>query len=279
MFDARIIDPWPEQVTDALKDLRQGDVIPWPTDTAYITTDRHVLYGELPGEGVPSTGQQETMALDPAPELAVITSQTCDIDEQGLPRRKPWFQYAPLVRESELASRGLYIVELDGPDLPAGRWCADLRFEGCAEKNVLVGAMSIRGFATEADADRFGQRLGHLRARPALANHLVETVTEHLRQHRKAASKGKRRALKRAVEEVRLDIQDGSRMKPYAVRVVVLHRGDPAQDVKDWFDDWYDSARVATTAAGIQMHAVQHVNALQLDYPAVKHLVVLDLSG
>jgi hypothetical protein len=40
---------------------------------------------------------QFAVALEPAPELAVITSQTCDIDEQGLPRRKPWIQCARLV--------------------------------------------------------------------------------------------------------------------------------------------------------------------------------------
>ena len=60
-------------------------MIPWPPDTAYVTTDRHVLYGDQPdGE---TTGEHELAVLDPPPEYAVITSQTCDIDEQGLPRR------------------------------------------------------------------------------------------------------------------------------------------------------------------------------------------------
>jgi len=161
VFDARIVPEWPEEVIDALEDLRQGDVIPWPADTSYVTTDQHVLYGEPFAEGAP-TGAQFAVALEPAPELAVITTQTCDVDEQGLPRRKPWIQYAPLVRTSDGPGRGLSIWPLDGPKLPAGEWYADLRIEGCAEKNVLVGLKPIRGFSSEGKADEFGRHLGQL---------------------------------------------------------------------------------------------------------------------
>jgi hypothetical protein len=139
VFDARIIPDWPEEVVRALEDVRQGDVIPWPADTAYITTDLNVLYGESSGEEGPVPGAQFAMALEPAPQLAVITSQTCDIDEQGLPRRKPWIQYAPLVSTSDAPRRGLNTWPLDGTGLPDGDWYADLRIEGCAEKNTLVG--------------------------------------------------------------------------------------------------------------------------------------------
>ena len=83
--------------------------------------------------------------------------------------------------------------------------------------------MPIRGFSSEAKAEAFGRHLGHLRARPTLANHLVETVTENLRQYRKAATTGQRNAIHREVAEVRLDITSGSRIEPHAVRVVVLH--------------------------------------------------------
>lgn len=279
MFDARIIDPWPKDVVEALDDLRQGDVIPWPPDTAYVTTDRHVLYGDQPDDNAETTGEQELAALDPAPELAVITSQTCDIDEQGLPRRKPWIQYAPLFKVSEDTRLGLTTFELDGPDLPDGEWYADLRIEGCAEKSILAGMTPIRGFATERDADRFGEHLGHLRARPALANHLIDTVTEHLRQYRKNASKGKRNMLKREIAEVRLDIQDGSRMEPHAVRLVALHSGEPRDETKEWFAEWFDAAREAAAAAEIELHAVHHVDATALDYPAIKDSVIVDLSG
>jgi hypothetical protein len=174
---------------------------------------------------------------------------------------------------------GLYTFALDGPDLPRGEWYADLRFEGCAEKNVLVNMQPVRGFGTEAAADRFGRHLGHLRARPALANHLVETVTEHLRQFRKNTTSGKRKGLKREVAEVRLDIQDGTRMKPRAVRVVVLHAGEPSEATKEWFGEWWDEARLAAKAAGIELHAVLHLNAARLDYLAVKDLTIIDLSG
>jgi hypothetical protein len=279
VFDARITTDWPKEVVDALNDVRLGDVIPWPADTAYVTTDKHVLYGDSSGEEGPPTGGQFAVALEPAPEFAVITSQTCDIDEQGMPRRKPWIQYAPLIRTSDAPRRGLNTWPLDGAGLPEGDWYADLRIEGCAEKNILVGLTPVRGFASEDKADAFGRHLGHLKARPALANHLVETVSEHLRQHRKAATKGQRNMMAREVSEVRLDITHGSRMKPQAVRVVVLHTAHPTPAMKTWFDEWYDAARPDAAAKGIELHAVHHVDASQLDYLAVKDLIVLDLSG
>ncbi len=279
MFDPRIAPEWPKEVIDALDDLRQGDVIPWPVDTAYVTTDENVLYGGQDGEIAPSTGAQFAVALEPSPELAVITSQTCDIDEQGLPRRKPWIQYAPLVKASDAPRRGLSTWPLDGPELPAGEWYVDLRIEGCAEKNVLVGLKPIRGFSSEEKADAFGHHLGHLRARPALANRLVETVTEHLRQYRKAATKGQRNAMMREVVEVRLDITDGSRMKPHAVRLVVLHQAKPTDAMREWFEEWYDAARPDAAAVDIELHAVHHVDASRLEYVGIKDLIILNLSG
>jgi hypothetical protein len=106
VFDGRIIDPWPTEVVEALDDLRQGDVIPWPIDTAYVTTDRFVLYGQQPEPDAQSSGEQELVALDPPPELAVITTQTCDVDEQGHIRRKPWIQYAPCSRRRRTRASG-----------------------------------------------------------------------------------------------------------------------------------------------------------------------------
>jgi hypothetical protein len=279
VFDRRIAPEWPKEVIDALEDLRQGDVIPWSADTAYVTTDQHVLYGDQEGEAGQSAGEQFAVALEPAPELAVITSQTCDIDEAGLPRRKPWIQYAPLVKTSDTPRRGLATWPLDGPELPNGGWYADLRIEGCAEKNVLVGLRPIRGFSSEEKAEAFGLHLGHLRARPTLAIHLVETVSEHLRQYRKAATESQRKAMRREVVEVRLDITDGTRLMPHAVRLVVLHRGEPTDAMKAWFEEWYDVARPDAVAAHIELHAVHHVDASQLDYVAVKDLLILDLSG
>jgi hypothetical protein len=144
---------------------------------------------------------------------------------------------------------------------------------------VLVGLSPIRGFSSEEKAEAFGTHLGHLRARPTLANHLVETVTEHLRQYRKAATNGQRNTMRREVIEVRLDITDGTRLKPYAVRLVVLHRGEPTDVMKAWFEEWYDAARPVAAAANIELHAVHHMDASRLDYVTVKSLLILDLSG
>lgn len=244
-----------------------------------MTMNAHVIYGEASDSDEADLYDRFPVALEPAPSLAVITSQTCDIDEQGIPRRKPWVQYAPLFDASDAPRRGLYTWPLDGSGLPAGEWYADLRMEGCAEKNALIGFTPIRGFASELRADEFGRHLGRLRSRPALANHLVETVTEHLRQFRKGASNGVRRRIRREVAEARLDIADGSRMEPRAVRVVVIHGGEPSDELREWFDEWYDAARLPAGEKGIELHAVRHVNGVNLNYLEVKDLITIDLSG
>ncbi len=85
--------------------------------------------------------------------------------------------------------------------------------------------------------------------------------------------------MRREVIEVRLDITDGTRLKPHAVRLVVLHRAEPTDAMTAWFEEWYDAARPDAAAADIELHAVHHVDASRLDYVAVKDLLILDLSG
>lgn len=275
--DERINQPWAKEVHDALTDLRQGDVIPWPADSSYVTSDRHVLIGDEEEE---PTGEQFLAAVEPAPQLAIITTQTCDVDEQGRPCRKPWFQFAPVFNAEEADGRGRHTFALDGPELPKGDWHADLRIECAAEKNILVGAVALRGFATEVRADQFGWHLGHLRTRPALANHLIDNVTEHLRQYRKAASKGMRTKIREQVPVVLLDIQKGSRMAPHAVRIVAVHDGPPAGEVTEWFGGWYDAARPTARGVGIELHAVHHVDGRSTDYFALSTgLLPVDMSG
>lgn len=277
MFDARISQDWPDAVVKATAEFRQGDVIPWPPDTAYVATSQHTLYGDA--DDSDADAGQFLVALDPAPAWAVITSQTCDLDEPVSPGRKPWFQYAPVLNADDGGRKGLFTWQLHGGDLPKGDWYADLRFEGIAEKTLLVGVTPIRGFASEADAVQFGRHLGHLRARPAFSNHLVETVTEHLRQYRKRSSDSARRRIRREVTEIRLDITDGSRLEPRAVRVVVLHRATPTAEAVEWFGRWFDTSRSRALAVGIELHAVRHLNASELDYHEIKDLAVLDISG
>ena len=68
-------------------------------------------------------------------------------------------------------------------------------------------------------------------------------------------------------------------MEPRAVRMVVLHTGEPSAAAREWFGEWYDAAREAAEAEGISLQAVHHVDATALNYPAIKDLVIVDLSG
>jgi hypothetical protein len=172
VIDEHIRRPWPPEVTEALKQFKQGDVIQRPP----FFYARHTEL-ELFDAGAPDHDESQVVELHPddAPPYGIITTQTCDLAEQGTPTQ-PWFQVSPVyeVAEEARASKS-YLIELTG-ELP-GRFGADLRIELPLEKSMLVGRVPIAGFGTEAEAEDFGRFLGARRARAALANELVETIT------------------------------------------------------------------------------------------------------
>jgi hypothetical protein len=251
VIDRHIRGPWPENVTEALRRFKQGDLIRRPP----------FFYGVSSGSRIWGVAEEEDGADDPAndgshvdelhpeesPEFGIITTQTCDLSEQGRPTQ-PWFQVSPVYRlegQSEEQERLLskaYTAELTGPDLPDGRWVADLRIEVPLEKTVLVGRHPIAGFATEQEADDFGRRLGVRRARAALADELVKAVIRLIGK-RKRNNRARAAAVWSEIYKLGLQIEEGSRMKPTAVRLHVISAGEPSDLVTEWFEAWEDRAR------------------------------------
>jgi hypothetical protein len=279
--------PWPHEIQRILDDLRQGDVVSKPP--FFYAHGGPIRLWEMPGSEEPAADEEEDLASqveelhpDDGPPLGIITTQTCDIGEQGAPSQ-PWLQVSPvylLPNDPADAERMLAkhsTVELDGPILPVGRWIADLRIEFPIEKSWLVDQVPVRGFRSESCAEAFGVQLGRRRARPALANALVDNVTSLIRRRKKAKpGRGKTRDVWQRVHRVMIEIEGGTRLTPAAVRLHVLTVAEPPENVLEWFAAWEDEARLAAEGAGIELHMTHFHDACHINLHEYDRWVELD---
>lgn len=289
MIDRHQRRPWPDNVIESLGRFKQGDLIENPV-FFYGVSPGSRIWGpdddeeEEPDDQGDGRSQVEEWHRDDSPRFGIITTQTCDILEQGEPAQ-PWFQVSPVYALEEYDDPGeqerflskAYIVELSGPDLPEGRWVADLRLELPLEKTVLVERKPFPGFATEDEANEFGRRLGVRRARPALADELVKNVTR-LIGRRKRNNKPRAAQVWAELYKLGLQIEEGSRTKPTAVRLHVICVQEPSDLVKEWFAAWEDQARERAEEVGITLHSTRHHDARTMDLTLADRLIDLEIS-
>ena len=270
MIDNHIKRPWPPEVLAAVARFKQGDVVERPP----FFYARHPTL-EVFDAGGPQVGESQIHELHPddAPPYGIITTQTCDVAEQGEPMQ-PWLSVSPVyaATDQQLIAKG-YAVELTGPFM--GRYVADLRIELPLEKSVLVGREAIPGFATEAEAEAFGRLLGVRRARAALANELVEAVIRMLARRRNN-NRNRARRVWEQLWRLGLQIEEGTRLRPIAVRVHAMCNGPPSQEVREWFDDWEDRAREEADTVQITLHTTSFHDATCMDARLVEALIQLD---
>lgn len=144
------------------------------------------------------------------------------------------------------------------------------------EKSLLAGREPIHGFATEEEENAFGRLLGERRTRAALANELVESVVR-LIGRRKSNNRNRARRVWPTLWRLGIQIEEGSRLKPVAVRLHVLSEGEPTDEAVAWFADWEDVARAAAEAAGITLLTTQHQDATCMDARLADRLIPLSL--
>lgn len=82
MIDEHIKRPWPPEVLDAVARFKLGDLIERPP----FFYGRHPTL-ELFDSGGATEGESQVSELHPgdAPPYAIITTQSCDVDERGPP--------------------------------------------------------------------------------------------------------------------------------------------------------------------------------------------------
>jgi hypothetical protein len=209
--------------------------------------------------------------------FGVVTSQTCDVAEEGIPAQ-PCFQAAPAYRlGDEYAGRTLpqYLVALEPPDLEPGVWVADLRIEVPVEKTFLVGRRPIAAFSDEGGCLRFASALGRRRDRAALAAHLVDAVADTLRKQKR--NNKKFRQVFKDVQSVRLNINRGTRMNPAVARVHVVTRGPIEEAARDRFESWWEGARDDAGAVGIELLPNEYHDGRSMDVELYDRLIDLGI--
>lgn len=250
MIEQGLGDPWPDAVRQAVQRFRQGHLIERPPlfYTAHLGYPIWSLSGAVAAEeeeDVPDALVE--LEREQRPAYGILTSQDCDISEEGGSATQPWVQVAPVYlcpEGSRLADRD-FVIRLDPPALKGTAWIADMRIEMALEKSVLVGREPIEAFPAEDDYYRFSDLLARRRGRPALAAvfHDVVNVTMRDVKQQSNAWRSKTRRVRATIYKLKLAIEEGTRTAPVSCRLYVITAGTPTKEAREWFGEWWDRAR------------------------------------
>jgi len=146
-----------------------------------------------------------------------------------------------------------HLIALHSPTLPQGFWVADLRIEFPLEKSVLVGRVPIESFTNEEEYFKLADRLAEARRRPALDNSTSIHIVGSLKEYCESLKKSRRPTFLDPVYELRLAIR-GTRLKVSAAGLIVILKQHPyAQEVVDFFDEWWQQTSPRALTGGIDL--------------------------
>jgi hypothetical protein len=218
-----------------------------------------------PGTAQPEARPRSFDFIEMPPyDFGVITTQTCDIAEEGTPMQ-PFVQVSPVLKmDAAPGALPEYLYLLDPPDLPEAAYVADLRLEVPIEKTVLVGMRPVEGFAGEAGYQDFSRRLGRRKERPAVATELVNAVAKTLKR-RKSNSSGVKRLFRDEIHSVRLAIDEGTRLDPAVARVHFIARGSISDEAREKLESWWEEAYTEAKASGIDLLPNAYHDSTRMD--------------
>ncbi len=286
MIDAGVRHPWPQDVREALARFKQGDLIERPPFFYYAAL-RRPLWGTEEADEVEEGEEFDVVDLggpDAGPPYGIITTQTCDLNEERRDPLHPWFQIAPVYKlvgtldEVEATLQRQYLFKLHAPVLTEGTWVADLRIEVPLEKSVLVGKEPIEAFDSEAGYIAFAARIGRRRDRAALASELVDAVAKSLSRRRRN-NRNRFDRIFQSVQSVRLDINEGSRLRPVAAQVYIVTRGPISDEDMEWFESWWDTARQEAEGHDIRLLPNGYHNGTGMDVELYESLIDLGIGA
>lgn len=289
MIDRNLRPEWPGDVSTAVARFKQGDLVERPP-FFYAGVARYGIWSlTLAGGQGESDSDVEVFELDTQdgePPYGLITTQTCDLNEQRARPRQPWFQLAPVYNADHLdanvkasVERRMigHLVKLSGRSLPQGFWVADLRIEMPVEKSWLVGRQPIESFGNEASYLDLAERLAGRRMRPALANIISDQIVKPLRDAFGRLGRGKKASLLDPIKEIRLFCSE-NRLAPKSAQILIITKEDPPPNqVEQWFNDWWDRIQAPTVQAGLallanryetmdKLTALEYVSSIPLDF-------------
>lgn len=260
----RGIDPagWTPEVHDALANLRQGHLVESPP-FAYYADGARPIHG-MTRAWAEGRGSQQGVVSAATPEYrppyGIITTQTCDLVEEGCPGRvrnpkRPWVQISPVYfRRCETAgeARGIragrihdylaWTSALEEHD--HGVWVADLRISVPVEKGWLVGRSGTPAFRDVDGESAFAEQIARLAARVAHSRPLNDLVLRPLSDRLKQLCA--EHPSSDGIEEVLLELGH-DRRDPELVRVVFIGDAPIPTAVQAALSAWW-----ATTFAAAQ---------------------------
>jgi hypothetical protein len=256
VIDDGIAEQWPPEVLEALARFKLGDLIAEPP-VQFARNPDYPLWVPIGEELAPGGPELVQLGGHQRPEMGIITTQTCDLNEQRRYPAQPFFQVSPcykLTGEHEalaaLIERG-FIYRLSAAELGDGIWVADLRLEVALEKSLLVDREPIAAFASEAEEIEFAETLGRRRDRAALGNVVSQILDRQMRKQINNNSNKAKRVFD-SVHSLGLAIVEGPRLNPVTVQMHVITRPpaaaadeveERADELRDWFERWWDKAR------------------------------------
>lgn len=273
--DLSSLDP---DARDRLSLWVQGDVVDGLSPAWVGTPELDPVTGTDPGIKMSEPGTESVTISGSGVFIPwVVVSQTCDIGLDGPGAHHPFVQVAPLVRVSDLPSKPLqklaladrvnYLFATDyesDDDRPV--WLADLRMMMPLSKGILLNLEPRRGFKSEERALLFGEQVGGKLRRPALDSALTEDLADLMNKHVKTRGAGHSTFTR--TEQVRIIVEEGTRLSPQRVAAIVLTRVNLTEDQEQEWRDWETAGRALLK----QHNIVLSPTLFQTPYECSAHL-------
>lgn len=229
------------EVIAASKRFRQGDIVHGALFTYAARFDHGVI--QLTREsGTDAVVGGVRVEIDDA----IVTSQTCDMQEEKRIAIRPFLTVARVFNAATEFDRGTLgnirhnkfgdIVPLTAPEYQreGQLWVADLRWEATIERSALVDKHPSRAFTDEEEYLAFSRRVGGVRARVAIADNVAKLVLAPLEAMFKA-----RTIDPDTVDEVRIRCTPSTvKAETVEVHLLVADDADPAT-TQEALDQWY----------------------------------------
>lgn len=227
--DDLLPESWTPEVLDALGLWRQGHLLPIEKGVWLAPAG---IDDQVTGDSAPGTQGALRARSDDFGDTGymAVVSQTCDIAD-GPGRKHPFVQACP-VRDisgfrwqliQQIKDRHVNdYVWLSQPPVDGAVWAADLRVTVPVSKGVLLTVSPVQGFADDEDELQLGHRLGGKLMRPAIHDALAGPVFAALRNCLSRSKKSQTWTWCDEVEQLRLEILEGTALMPKRVRLLVL---------------------------------------------------------
>ncbi len=280
---------WPDEIRQATGDLRQGLLVRSPPllYAASATFPVHATTRAWAGSAQAGSGAVNVVNPARRPPYGVIATQTCDLVEEGKPKR-PWLQIAPAYWLPCTAGDQQRIEQARGFDyfcpvtaLPAGEgglWVADLRILIPVEKGWLAEPdRNLQpAFTDEGGFDRFAAQLARRFARPAYPTAVNRHILAPL--YKLLGQVGVDYEGRDPIVDVGLAL-GRSRLDPTNVQVVFLLERELEQALRARLVDWWEEVSGVARDAGLAVLAPRFVTLDELTAREYRQLDFIDAAS